>query len=67
MVRPKFGCRMSRGVFAAILTALPAGTPRFPWAKVDRRSRLAREIAANYWRLATDLGGLDPAWPSRRA
>ena len=54
-----FGCRMTRGVSTALLTQLPARTARFPWANVERRSRLAREIAADYWRLATDLGGLE--------
>jgi hypothetical protein len=32
---------------------------RFPWADVDRCSPPARKIAADYWRLATDLGGMD--------
>jgi hypothetical protein len=50
---------MTRGVSTALLTELPARTARFPWADVDRRSRLAREIAADYWRLATDLGGVE--------
>ena len=49
---------MSRGV-STLLTELPARTPRFPWVDAYRRSRLAREIAADYWRLATDLGGIE--------
>jgi hypothetical protein len=50
---------MSRGV-STMLTQLPArALARFPWADVDRRSRPAREIAADYWRLATDLGGVE--------
>jgi hypothetical protein len=49
---------MSRGV-STMLTQLPARVARFPWDDVDRRSKPAREIADNYWRLATDLGGID--------
>ena len=49
---------MSRGV-STMLTQLPARVARFPWADVDRRSRPAREIAADYWRLATDLDGVE--------
>jgi hypothetical protein len=49
---------MTRGV-SHPLTELPARTPRFPWADVDRRSRPAREIAADYCRLVTDLGGIE--------
>jgi hypothetical protein len=49
---------MSRGA-STMLTQLPARVARFPWADVDRRSRPAREIAADYWRLTTDLGGID--------
>jgi hypothetical protein len=51
--------RMTRGVSTTLLTQLPARVARFPWADVDRRSRPAREIAADYWRLATDLGGVE--------
>jgi hypothetical protein len=50
---------MTRGVSENLLTRLPARVARFPWADVDRRSRPAREIAADYWRLATDLGGIE--------
>src|SRR5215813_4271434 len=50
---------MSHGVSTTLLTQLPARVARFPWADIDRRSRPAREIAAEYWRLATDLGGID--------
>jgi hypothetical protein len=46
---------MSRGVSTTLLTELPARVTRFPWADVDRRSRAAREIATEYWGLATDL------------
>jgi hypothetical protein len=59
MLRLTFGCRMTRSVSTA-LTELPARTRRSPWADVDRRSRLAREIAADYWRLARILGALRP-------
>ena len=59
MLRLTFGCCMTRSVSPALLTELPARTPRSPWADVDRRSRLAREIAAGYWRLATDLEGIE--------
>jgi|SRR5579872_2994130 len=51
---------MSRGTSTTLMTQLPArGLRGFPWADVDRRSRPAREIAADYWRLATDLGGVE--------
>ena len=51
---------MSRGHSTVLLTQLPARRLRsFPWTDVDQRSRPAREVAADYWRLATDLGGLE--------
>ena len=51
---------MTRGVSETLLTRLPARALRsFPWPDVDRRSRPAREVAADYWRLATDLGGIE--------
>jgi hypothetical protein len=60
MLRLTFGCRMTHSASTALLTELPARTRRSPWADVDRRSRLAREIAADYWRLARILGALRP-------
>jgi hypothetical protein len=51
---------MTRGTSETLLTRLPARAVRsFPWSDVDRRSRPAREVAADYWRLATDLGGIE--------
>lgn len=53
------GHSMTRGVSATLLTQLPARASRFPWLDVDKRSKPAREVAADYWRLATDLGGIE--------
>lgn len=58
---------MSYGVSTHLLTKLPARLARFPWPDVDRRSRPAREVAATYWELATDLGGLDRLSTQERA
>lgn len=50
---------MTRGVSTSLTCHVPPHVSRFPWDKVDRRSRPAREVAADYWRLATDLGGVE--------
>jgi hypothetical protein len=51
---------MTRGVSETLVTELPARFDRlFPWEGIDKRSSVARDIAADLTDLWQDLGGVE--------